>query len=365
MRIPPGNALSHHRVEDRKQLPHARHQSYLLGLAGPHEALVELLDGRIETRGDQGSHVERFADPGSSAPNGASTPQSAGVAVQRSDTDKGRELPGRNGAKLRQLCQKRPAQDRTHPRNAPQESLVRLEGRALFDGLIEAPVGAGELFFEPPYVGLDASADGFGGARSEAVFLGGHHPNDLPPTGEDLLKLPGFLVGDGSRGGTDGLGEVSKDESIQSVGLGELARGLGEISGQARIDHKEGNLRGGQGRCDGALEASTGLQNHQSLPGEFRQELAEELIDARLVVSNDEVYAGREDGDVQGGLGDIYPYVASCTGAQGGSPFFPAPNLAGTGSGRSPAQATVRAPPEALEGRGDPGFLAVSVLGPR
>jgi hypothetical protein len=60
------------------------------------------------------------------------------------------------------------------------------------------------------------------------------------------------------------------------------------------------------------------------------------------------VLSDREDGDIQGSLGDIYPHVGSSAGAQGGSPFPPAPSLAGTSSGSdsSPAQATVRAPPE-------------------
>lgn len=37
MRTPPGSALSHHGVEDHQELPHARHQRNLLGLAGPNK----------------------------------------------------------------------------------------------------------------------------------------------------------------------------------------------------------------------------------------------------------------------------------------------------------------------------------------
>src|SRR5215218_11184680 len=58
MRTPPGSALSHQSVEDDQQLPHTRNRHHLLGLSGLNESLVEFLDGGIEARSDQGSHVE-------------------------------------------------------------------------------------------------------------------------------------------------------------------------------------------------------------------------------------------------------------------------------------------------------------------
>lgn len=367
MRTPPGSTLSHHRIEDHQQLSHAGHQSHLLGLAGRHESLVELLDGGVEARSDQGSHVERFPNPRPAAPDRASAPQSARVAVERSDSYEGRELSGRKRAKLWKLRQKRPAKHRTYPGNTLEEDLVLFEGGTVFDGLIEVTIRARKFLFEPPYVGFDAPAHGFRGARCEAVLLGGHHPNDLPSSGEDLLELPGLCIGDGSRGGTDGLGEASEDESVQSIGLSQSTGSLGKVACLARVDHEEGDPGGSQSRGQGTLEAPAGLQDHQSsVRDDFFGEPAKESFDSRLVVPNDEVLCGGEDGDIQGSLGDVYPYLggsSTTTGTQAGSPFslLPAPNLAGTGSGCSPAQATVRAPPEALEeGRGDPGFLTVS-----
>ena len=53
MRIPPISTIPHQSVEDRKQLPHARHQGNLLRLARAQEPLVELLDvglWRVATR---------------------------------------------------------------------------------------------------------------------------------------------------------------------------------------------------------------------------------------------------------------------------------------------------------------------------
>jgi hypothetical protein len=153
-------------------------------------------------------------------------------------------------------------------------------------------------------------------ARCETVFLGAHHANELPSSGEDLLKLSDLGVGDGSRGGADGLREVSEHESVQSIGFGQATSSLGEVSRLARIDHKVGHSRGGQGRGNGTLEASAGFQDHKSLSDYFRQ-LAHELIDSCLVVRNDEVLSGREDGNIDGGLGDIYAYVGSSSTSSG------------------------------------------------
>src|SRR5215216_4722972 len=350
MRTPPGSALSHQSVEDDQQLPHTRNQRHLLGLSGLNESLVEFLDGGIEARSDQGSHVERFSNPRPHTVRRPLKVPESRLRGARSDANESRELPRRKRAELGQFGKERPAKHGTHPGDAPQESFVLFEGGTVLDGLIEVTIRAGKLLLKPSYVGFDAPADSFGGARPEAIFLGGHHLDDLPSSGEDLLKLPGFCIGDGSRGGTDSLREVSEDESVKSVGLGQLPGSFGEVPRLARVDHEEGHSRGGQSRGNGALQATAGLQDHHSVRD--LRELAEKLLDSRLLVRNDEVFSGGEDSNIQGSLGDIYPYLGGSSSSSGtqeaGSPFLPAPNLAGTGSGSdsSPAQASVRAPPE-------------------
>src|SRR5215216_1471403 len=91
MRTPPGSALSHQSVEDDQQLPHTRNQRHLLGLSGLNESLVEFLDGGVEARSDQGSHVERFSNPRPAAPHRATASQSARVAIERSEERRQRE----------------------------------------------------------------------------------------------------------------------------------------------------------------------------------------------------------------------------------------------------------------------------------
>ena len=65
MRTPPNSSIPHHSVEDREQLPHARHQRHLLGLACREQPLVELLDDGVVAGGDEGAHVQGWSSPAS------------------------------------------------------------------------------------------------------------------------------------------------------------------------------------------------------------------------------------------------------------------------------------------------------------
>src|SRR5215211_428710 len=201
MRTPPGSTISHHSDENHQKLPHARHQRHLLGFAGGQEALVERPDGGVVAASDQGSHVERFSYPPPATPHTATTPQGARVPVEGGYSHQSREFPGRKRAELGKLGQKRSAQYRSDSRNAPEQGFVLLEGGALLDGFVELPVGTREFLLEPADVRFDAPSDGPGGGSAETVFLGGHHLDDLPPPGEDGLKLPRFGVGKRPGGG--------------------------------------------------------------------------------------------------------------------------------------------------------------------
>src|SRR5215210_2594220 len=211
MREPPGSTLSDHGVEDGEQLPHARHQSDLLGLARGYEPSVELLYGGGVSGGNQSRHVECLPDPRSSAPHAAASPQSAGVAVDGSHSDEGGEFPGRKGAKFGQLRQERTAEYRTDSRHATKQRLALFEGGAIGDGFVEVLIYPGKFFFEPPYVSFKAGANLPGGSGAEAVFLGRHHLDELPPTSHDRLKFEGFGFRRSLRLWPDGLGETGED----------------------------------------------------------------------------------------------------------------------------------------------------------
>src|SRR5215217_8044639 len=74
---PPRGAVFEDGIEDREQLTHAGHQCHLLRFAGRQKTLVEFLHYRVATRGDQGAHIQRPSDLGSTSPH-------ATMAVSRS-----------------------------------------------------------------------------------------------------------------------------------------------------------------------------------------------------------------------------------------------------------------------------------------
>ena len=85
----PRGAVFEDGVEDREQLAHAGHQCHLLRFAGRLESLVEFLHYRVAARGDQGAHIQRPSDLGSTSPHATMAAQSARVAVERSDPNQG------------------------------------------------------------------------------------------------------------------------------------------------------------------------------------------------------------------------------------------------------------------------------------
>src|SRR5215207_5746802 len=128
MRTPPGSALSHQSVEDDQQLPHTRNQRHLLGLSGLNESLVEFLDGGIEARSDQGSHVERFSNPRPAAPRRATASQSARVAIERSEERRQREprAPSEKESRARAVRQGASCKARDPPRGRSSRELRSL-----------------------------------------------------------------------------------------------------------------------------------------------------------------------------------------------------------------------------------------------
>ena len=85
----PRGTIPDHRVEDREQLPHARHQCHLLGLTRLKQPLVELCDERVVAGGDQSSLVEGHPHRCPLAPHLPLTLSLAGIVVEGSDPHQG------------------------------------------------------------------------------------------------------------------------------------------------------------------------------------------------------------------------------------------------------------------------------------
>ena len=372
MRTPPISAIPHQGVEDGEQLPHARHQSNLLGFAGRKQPLVKLLDGGIVAGGDQGAHVEGRPHRSPSSPHLSLTTSLPGVPVEGSHSHEGAQTLVGELSQLGQLGQKSASQDRTDSGNALEQCLILLESGAGVDGPVEVGVGAGELLFEP----LDMCPDSLLECRRgdlKAVVLGDEHRENLASSGEKSLQKLGFLIGNDAWRRLHGASEAGQDEGVDLVGLGEPADSLGEILSLAGVYDRHRDSGGDDGGGRKTLVATGGFQDDQF--GACSLETAEEFIDALLIVGDREGLRveclrgfARQEAYVEGPLGDVDADVklASGTGiAQVVSPLssssFCRPGLIDSGLlvsvARALAPATVRAPPNS--GHDDECFTAV------
>jgi hypothetical protein len=153
--------------------------------------------------------------------------------------NQGCQLLVREGPKLRQFGQKRPAQDGSHPWYAAQQRGVLTPSRAFLDRLVEVVVGAFKLLLKPSYVRLDTLPNS-PGRRTQAVVLGGEHLHDLPTSSENRPEDIRLLLRSGPGSRAYRLGEVGEDMGIDPVGLGQTACRAGEVTCLAGIDHRHG-----------------------------------------------------------------------------------------------------------------------------
>src|SRR5829696_1476718 len=133
LRRPPRGAVFEDSVEDRQELAHAGYQSHLLRFAGRQKTLVEFLHYRVATRGDQGAHIQRGSDLGSTSPHATMAAQSARVAVERSEPHQGGHSLVRERAQLGHSGQQGPSQHRAHSWHAAQQRLVLAKGWPALD----------------------------------------------------------------------------------------------------------------------------------------------------------------------------------------------------------------------------------------
>jgi hypothetical protein len=372
MRTPPDSTISHQSVEDREQLPHARNQRHLLGLPGGEEAFIELPNERVVSGSDQGAHVEGGPHRSPASPYLPLATALAGVAVEGGDANQCAQSLVGELSQFGQLGKQSARKHRTDTGNTLEKSLVLLEDAAPLDGFIQVTICTGELFLEPLDVRPDALLERRG-SHLEAVVFRGEHREDLAPPGKYVLQKLGFLVGDDARGGTDGGGEPSKDESIYLVSFRKSADGFGEVSRLAGVDDRDGDSASGDGSGGEALVTTGGLQNYQRRVCLF--ETREKFVYALLIIVENEGLtlegALGQDVNVEGSLGNVDADVGFSFlfgTRQLVSPSSSCrPGLADTGllsGARALALATVRAPPKS--GRDDECLSAVLAKpGPR
>jgi hypothetical protein len=97
---------------------------------------------------------------------------------------------------------------------------------------------------------------------SQAIVLGGYHPEQLPAAGHYGLQSSDLSIGKGLGSGPYGLGEARQDGRVDPIGVGEGPRGPGEVAHLRGIDHHYRQSCRRQSPDHRALEAAGGLKDH-------------------------------------------------------------------------------------------------------
>ena len=88
----PRRSMFQYGIEHNQQLAHAGRQGHFLGFSGGTQAAIEGLDHGIIPSGDQGTHISRGSDVGSTTPDRTPSPQGATITIEWSHAYQGRDL---------------------------------------------------------------------------------------------------------------------------------------------------------------------------------------------------------------------------------------------------------------------------------
>ena len=162
------------------------------------------------------------------------------------------------------------------------------------------------FLLEPSDVVLDIGT-GLRDGTTQAVLLGSHHGQHLPAARHQRGQGLGVGIPQGAHGWTNCLAEVGQYLSVQAVGLGQLAGGLGEIAHLPGVDHRYRQRRRGQSCHQGCFQAADRLQYHR---GRLHfLELSDQRRNRIVFVVDAPGAAGWSHGDVRPGFGHTNAHV--------------------------------------------------------
>jgi hypothetical protein len=130
-----------------------------------------------------------------------------------------------------------------------------------------------ELGLEPADVRLNLLADTPGSSPS-TEFFGSYHLDHLTSPLNELDQFHLCCIGQWPRLGLHHGGKVGQDPSIQTIGLGQDARGAAEMTYLTWVDDCHRHTASSQCRGHGDLVAAAGFEHHQR--GSYLDELASE-----------------------------------------------------------------------------------------
>src|SRR5204863_3334898 len=219
-------------------------------------------EDRVMTHGHDGTHVEHGPDLRAPGPDRAPAAQGSAVAVEGGDADERGNLPTTQRAELGQGRHERGGQDGADAGGTAQQVVLLAPQRTGANALPEVLIELGDLLVQPRNVGLELRPNAPGGPRQPVLFRR-EHLDQLPPALEQRGEFLGLGVGQGAGRRPEDLGELCEQLGIEPVGLGQEARGAGEIAHLPRVHDRHRQRGGREGPRHGDFPAARRFQDDQ------------------------------------------------------------------------------------------------------
>jgi hypothetical protein len=304
------------------------------------EAVSESLNDGVAASGGEGRHVKDGADGFSPTADGSFTLVGAAIAIEGGQSDQGGDLLSIELTEFGDLREEGRGSDATEPRHGLHELSLLAPIIVGFDEGFDGGFDLADLAVEESQDGLDAFSDAFGADDLEAIGLHGPQVNKLSSAGDELLDFGLLFRGFMGWRRLDLLGEKGQDASIDAVGLGDQAEGLGEISGPFGIDHGDVMSLVEQVGNELSLIAAGGFENDAA--GGWVGEQLFKLPMTCGVVRQRVFLTGGKEVEVERGLGDVDSNPSEVRAIHGSVPFLPMRARGRLGGLAAPATVRVR-----------------------
>ena len=229
----------------------------------------------------------------------------AAVVVVRGQADQRGDPLARPLTQLRQVGQECPRHLRADADNRLQHLVPDPEGLRLFDDRIHALFQREDLLLQVADVGVDAGHHLRRPADVAVVLLGRQHADQLAAAVVELLEFLDLRGRQRPNGGLDDLAEMGQDPGVDGVGLGQVARGLGEVADLPGVDH-DGRQSGGEQGADRRLLVVAGRLEHDPLRADIPGPRDQGVDAGRVVGEPARGVRGVADGGVQMVRADIH-----------------------------------------------------------
>ena len=299
-------------VEEGEELAHASDECDHFGFTLLLEVEIEGADLGVMFGGDEGGHVEGFAEGASSAAGHAFAAELSAVTIEGSDANKSRDLLAVEFAELGEISDDGAGGDRSDSGDGLDEA----------GGVLKLSIAVKQLFdfrgerFELLLVQLnclfDEASHRLVPSAGEAIAFLHQHVVDLVAAGGESLQFLSTFAN--LRGGLrpHPLAEESDQLGIQAIRFGEAIEGSGEVPDLPRIDDRDGQSDALEFLDQETFESACGFEADEL--DAVGQEILSQGGDAVEIVGNCSAFVRREDAEIESLERDI----DACHGLNGG-----------------------------------------------